>query len=56
MLSYVRIEEGHDHFSREISGWSMYGDYYETKERLIDRGIRKTISIKIPKPTLEFVE
>ena len=49
ILSYIFLNEYHSAVTDEIEvGWSMDGAEYETHDRLLRRGIRKTIKIEIP--------
>ena len=48
ILSYIHLTEKHPIVADGINGWMMLGVDYETHDRLLRRGIRKTIKIQIP--------
>lgn len=48
ILSYISLTEPHVVEADRIGGWLMSGEEYETIDRLLRRGIRKTIKITIP--------
>lgn len=48
ILSYIGLTEKHTLVTEGIIGWSIVGEDFETQDRLLRRGIRKTIKIKIP--------
>ena len=48
ILSYVGLTEEHPIVADEIGGYYMYGEVYQTEDRFIRRGIKKTIKITIP--------